>query len=187
MYINDIPDEVLLEIKCKLKTYDRMSEVLGISKSSLSREFKRRGLDTGKLANISDTTLIEYRKDNRTYEYIAKQLNVNKNTIMNEYKKRNIDIEIDRSIDRLLGDLTNEQLLSYRKKGMSYNEISIKLNVSKSLVIKEYSDRGIKDSIINRKYKVVDLDNELLSSLKSQLGSYEKVAEQLDISITMIH
>lgn len=187
--LDSISDDILLAMKNKGLSYKEMGSLLGISSATICREFKKRSLDINerKLQNISNSLLIRYRESNKSYEEIAKDLNVSINTVISEYKLRGIEIEIDKSKDRLLADIKDHELIQLRLDGLSYDEIAEKYNVSKSLIIKEFKNRKIKDNLINRKCKIVSLDSSILEELKLEYVTYEKVAEALDVSTVAVH
>lgn len=95
--LDSLRDEVLIELKCKFKTYKEMGKALGINSATICKEFKKkRGIIVGKLSHIKNEQLIAYREGNMSYESISSLLGVSINTIINEYKTRNINIEISK-------------------------------------------------------------------------------------------
>lgn len=183
--LSELSDDVLIALKDRFKTYTAMGNALGISGATICKEFKKRKIGVNKLIKVSDKELIKYRENGLTYEEIGEILKVSANTVSNEYKARGINIEIETS--RLLSNVSNEELINLRLSGLSYSEIADKFKVSKSLINREFNIRNIKDGTINRKYKLVEIDNSLLASLRLDGNSYERIAEMLGVSVNTAH
>lgn len=183
--LSELSDDVLIDLKDRFKTYTAMGNALGISWATICKESKKRKIGVNKLIKVSDKELIKYRENGLTYEEIGEILKVSANTVSNEYKARGINIEIETS--RLLGNVSNEELINLRLNGLSYSEIADKFKVSKSLINREFNIRNIKDGTINRKYKLVEIDNSLLESLRLDGNSYERIAEMLGVSVNTAH
>lgn len=187
--LDKVEDDILIKLQDMGLTYSEMSNVLGVSAPTICKEFKKRNLDkdTRKLKHITNEQLTKFRQKNMSYEEIGKLLKVSANTVSNEYRLRDINIDIDKSQDRILGKVEDSELIGLRLDGLSYDEIANKYNVSKSLIVKEFRLRNINDNKINRKCKVVNLNDELLIKSRSDGNSYESIAELLEVSTTAVH
>lgn len=186
--LDSIPNELLVLLKDQGLTFKQIADTLGVGVATVHREFNKRKLidNDNKLRDIPDEELIKYRRDkNLTYEQIGELLGVSGNTVSKEYSDRGIRIKL--KSNRALKDISDNELKIFRDEGLSYTYIANKLNVSRSLVVKEYSIRGLVDGSNNRKVKIADIENNVLSKLRADGNSYESIAEILDVSLVTIH
>lgn len=186
--LRNIDSKVLIALKDRGLSYEKIGKLLGVSRVTISREFKRRGIEsTNKkvsINKISDGEL-ERLKERMSYKEIAERYGVGEATVWREFRKRGLNAT-SRKVSRLLEDLEDKELVGYREEGLSYREIAVKLNVSKSLIIKEYKRRELLDGRNNGKGKLVSMDSLDIVALREEGMTYEEIAELLDVSVVSI-
>lgn len=142
--LSNCSDEDLVRLK-DTKTYRELAFMFGTTTGKVYEEFRVRGILNKKhnrLGKISDQKLIQYRKDMYTYDEIGKMYGVTGNTVRKEYENRGI-LEEKRVNKRLLMDYSDKELILFKEEYRTYENIARKLNMSLSVVYREYARRKI--------------------------------------------